>query len=156
MPWSIVVRVQSCPMSVPSPMVMPPVSWESAADVDEDVLAQGEVPAEFAVERWEDCYRLIYRLASESNQERPHFVGRAVSGVDLGDHLQRLLGGAVHKLVCFRAAFDSAAAVDVVEEAPQIHVGDPVTLWLWTSMCGRSLLPASEYRKVINFPSCLH
>ena len=33
--WSSVVRVLPCPMSVPSPIVMPPVSWNRQPDVDE-------------------------------------------------------------------------------------------------------------------------
>lgn len=74
-PWLTVVSVLPWPMSVPSPMVMPPVSLECAADVDEDVLAQGLALAELAVERLEDGDRFVHCLAGELCQQGSHVLG---------------------------------------------------------------------------------
>ena len=97
--WLSVVSVLPWPMRVPSPMVMPPVSWKRHPMLMKTSLPRRQVLAELAVEGREHGDRRVHGPAGESAQQGAHLVGRAVSGVELGGDPQRLLRGVVHEPV---------------------------------------------------------
>jgi hypothetical protein len=94
---------------------------ESAAHVDEDRLAEGQVPAEFAVERREDGDALVHMPSGQLGEQGAHLVGRVVPGVQPSDGAQSLLGHAVHEQVQLRSALDQLSAIHMIQEFLQVH-----------------------------------
>ena len=109
---------------------------EATPDVDEDVLAQGQVLAELAVERRKDGDRFVHRPAGEPCQQVPHFVGCAVPGVELGEDAQGVLPSGMHETVLFRAAFDHRAPVHVIQEVLQVHLAHAATPFTGVARAG--------------------
>ena len=122
--WLRVVSVLPCPMSVPSPMVMPPVSWKRQPRLMKTSLPRVRFLPNSLWNGGKTVTDSSIVLAGELCQQGADLVGRAVAVVDLGDDPQGFLCGVVHEPVLLGAAFDRCAAVHVVEEVVQLRRGD--------------------------------